>query len=103
MNGYQGTIRTVTASAIIALGGWTLTISQRVSKVETFDRRIDGLESGRTTPMAAETRAEFMALRREISDLRSDNADKDKRIGEMHTAMTRLLERLIDTAKPKSK
>lgn len=102
---FRGVLNAVVASSLVGLGGWTLTISQRVTKTETkaenYDRRIDALENGRTTPMAAETRAEFAALRRELADMRMESSKKDARIGDMHAAHLRLMERLIDTVKEK--
>jgi hypothetical protein len=63
----------LTVGLLLGLGGWTLAISQRVTAVETNSNahagRLEALESGRTTPMSAETRAEFNSVRKDIAEL----------------------------------
>lgn len=85
---------TIIAATVISLGGWTLSISQRVSKTETYDQRLDAIETGRTTPMGPEARAEFNNLRREIGDMR-------ERISLMHKSHNDLMRELITTVKEK--
>jgi hypothetical protein len=70
----QATIRnialTLIGSAVVAIV--TAIVSQGRSLVasqirdQSQDEKIEGLASGRTTPMSAETRSEFAALNRRI-------------------------------------
>lgn len=75
---WQRTLASVLAGlALLAVGGlsaWVLDISQRVTSntatiiatINAHEARLMGLETGRTTPMAAETRAEFKSVKKSI-------------------------------------
>lgn len=64
----------VLVAAIVGAMGWLFTISQQVTTLEVrasaIENRLSAMESGRTTPMAAETRAELNALWREVDRIR---------------------------------
>lgn len=63
----------VTASFV-----WIFSLSQRVTSLESatptrldsLAERVSALETGRTTPMAAETRAEFNSIWRELGKIK---------------------------------
>ena len=61
-------------SFLTAVTTWLFVHTAKISSMEERQRSIDGrlssLESGRTTPMAAETRAEFNAIWREMGKTR---------------------------------
>jgi hypothetical protein len=58
------------------------------------------MESGRTTPMASETRSEFVSIRRELEGIRRDLEAIRTRNDIMHGNVSRLLERLSQNNKP---
>lgn len=60
----------IVAAALISAGGWhTYMAIRHEAGFESVDMRLEGLESGRTIKMAAETRAELNALWRQLSQL----------------------------------
>jgi hypothetical protein len=83
----------VSVGAVLALGGWTLAISQRVTAVETNSNahagRLEALESGRTTPMSAEARAEFVNVRRDLAELQES-------IRTLSNGQSAIMSRLLD-------
>lgn len=79
-NGMTATVlRTVGAGLIVVLvtglGGRVLYLAEEMSRLRAeqaaHERRLESLEVGRTTPMAAETRAQFESIRRELESLRN--------------------------------
>ena len=73
---FWGAALSVFLLALGATAGWVLTISERVTKIETHqmsnERRLESLETGRTTPMSAEARATLAAVSSELAQLRRD-------------------------------
>jgi hypothetical protein len=75
---------TLIGSAVVAIvtaivsQGRSLVASQMRDTAQ--DEKIEGLASGRTTPMSAETRAEFAALNRRIDSVTQRIDDLIKRV-----------------------
>ena len=66
-----GSYMTATTTVLFTQSSKAAAIDVRLNAVEnSLGSRIQSLESGRTTPMAAETRAEFNAIWREIGKTR---------------------------------
>lgn len=71
---FASLLTSIMLAAILGAMGWLFTITQRVTTLEVragaIESRITAMETGRTTPMAAETRAELNAVWREIDRIR---------------------------------
>lgn len=73
---------TLVVSAITGLAVWTFQMAERISVLERTDsaleQRLNGLETGRTTPMSADARIRFeeieQRLNRQIGHLEADVA-----------------------------
>jgi phage host-nuclease inhibitor protein Gam len=120
-NGAKTWLLNLSTGLTLFLGGWLLTMSDRVSKTEVYSQRIEGLESGRTTPMSKETRSELESIRREVlsvrerittevssiseriafsnSTLRNEISGMSDRIGAMHKSHVDMMQKLIEQVK----
>lgn len=73
--GLTAAVWTLAIAYVTSSAAWIFTVTHRLAIVEArtngLESRISSLETGRTTPMAAETRAELNAIWRELNNIKN--------------------------------
>ncbi len=73
--GLTAAVWTLAITYVTSSAAWIFTVTHRLAIVEAkanaLESRISSLETGRTTPMAAETRSELNAIWRELNNIKN--------------------------------